>query len=855
MKSRIRSQGAFLVALCIVYLSLPVLGIDVTAQLTIEPSPVARGETVTIGVILENASEIVLEDATLSVPLPAGIDQWAAEVRIDGGIWTAYPANGLIKLDPIPAATQMSVDIQVPIESACSATLTVIAQLLDDTGILAAASGWVNILPSVDAGPDLVSDLDTPITLADASASDGAGLIASYLWTDFGVGGSFSDDQSLHAVYTPPASSGVIELSLTVTDADGGQSSDSLRLRVNEVPSVDIGGDLVVQEDSQISLDAAAVSDSDGWITQIHWSDGGAGGVFLASPDVMHPIYLVPEIEGCANGLIVLTLTVTDDGGATNSDMLTLHVANINELPTVYVPEDLETATGQQIDLSAIASDADGWVEEQSWTQIDGIDVDLHIGSQDQHVWFDAPDVDVPTELVFRFAARDNCGAEVWSDVMVTVLPADGADDTPVTTPPDDGSGDAPIVIPPEDGTDDVSLSDSSLSVSLDVFDERGLPMSPFDNPKAGDVVTIRVAVTNTGSSKLSDLTAFLINGSTVALHSHSLDPWSSTAGTADWVVDVNDLTERLLITATGAGTDVLGRSVTASGVFEFLGEPSGERAALSLAVTASISEAGLGEIIVYEYWLANIGLDDLVGLTLLDDQLGWIDLPTTLLRSGDEVEVNASYVVRESDLSGPLVNRASAIGFTQQGDKIEADADVSVDLLAIASGCGGGITSQQQARVVISEIAWAGSPYDSAGEWIELANIGTSPVDLAGWRLSWYEKKGTVPSMWQSIELSGVIQPLPAEAWQAVPLEFSPLDDGLWAVTDPRWPQAGLSDTGFFVMERANDDVIANVSAGLVYGNADDPYFELPDAGAAMFLINADGQVVDSANAQYLTQ
>ena len=178
-------------------------------------------------------------------------------------------------------------------------------------------------------------------------------------------------------------------------------------------------------------MGTAIVSDSDGWIAQVRWSDGGAGGIFLASADVMDPIYLVPEIEGCGNGLIVLTLAVADDGGATNSDTLTLHVSNINELPRVDVPEDLETATGQRVSLSATASDEDGWIEEQHWVQVDGIDVDLWVESQGQHVEFDAPDVDASSELVFRFTARDNCGTEVWNDVMVIVLPTAGFDGTP----------------------------------------------------------------------------------------------------------------------------------------------------------------------------------------------------------------------------------------------------------------------------------------------------------------------------------------------------------------------------------------------------------------------------------------
>lgn len=849
MKTRIRLQGALVVALCLACLPVSTWAVGITAQLSLAPAPIARSEMLTIGVLLENISGSALTNTTLYVPLPLGIDQWKAEVRIDGGIWMEYPANGLIALAPIPTLNQMAVDIQVPVESASPAALSVIVQLLDATGILAQATGWVNVLPSVDAGPDLITELGTPIALLDSSASDGGGVLSGYLWTDFGAGGSFDDNLSLRPTYTPPAFSGVIELKLTVTDVDSGESSDSLRIRVNAAPNVEIGGDVSVEEGGSVQLWPTSMSDPDGWIADIEWSDGDVGGTFLPSNGVLDPVYMVPEIAGCEDAVIVLTLVLTDNWGATSSDAMTLHVSNINESPSVYLPEDLEAVSGRQVDLSAIASDEDGWIEEQVWEQVDGTGVDLRVGSQDQHVWFAVPDVDGLSELVFRFTARDNCSAEVWDDVTVTVLPTEGTDDTPVVPPPDNGSGDTPIVTPPEDEPDYPPPSEGSLSVSLDVFDERGLPMSPFDNPKAGDTITIRVSVINTGASMLGNLTATSNGGSPVDLRSDVLEPWSSTMGTIDWLVSADDLAGGLEIAVAGTGTDALGRTVTGSDVFEFLGELSSQDTGLSLVKTVSVSEASVGETIVYEYWIANIGSDDLVGLTLLDDQLGWIDLPTTLLRPGGAVEVKVSYVVRESDLPGPLVNRAVATGFTQQGDKIEAKAEASVELLTVAGG--GGSALMLQGRVVISEIAWAGSPYDPADEWIELANIGTAAVDLTGWRLSWHAKRGTVPLLWQSIELSGVIQPLAESAWRTTTLEFVPLANGLWSVHDPRWFVQDIA-AGFFLIERANDDVIADVLAGLVYGDAANPYFELPDTGAAIFLIDPAGKVVDSANAQY---
>lgn len=811
--------------LCIVCLSIPVWGVSPTAQLFLEPAPIARGETVTISILLDNAAGSSLDNTTLYVPLPVGIDQWKAEVRINDGTWTVYPANGLITLNPIPAWDQMTVDIQVPIESASPATLTMSAQLLDTSGILAQTSGWVNVLPSVDAGADLIADIGVPIALDDPTASDGGGLIVGYSWTDHGAGGSFDAATSLRPTYTPPAISGVFEISLTVTDADGGESSDSLRVRVNATPEVDVGGDLSAGEGISLPIQQVTVSDPDGWIADVIWSDGGVGGTFLPSNGALDPVYLVPEMEGCDDGLIMLTLEVADDWGATASDTLTLHVSNTNDLPTLYVPETLEIKSNQQVDLSAIASDEDGWIEAQGWKQIDGMDVELHTGSQQQHVWFDAPEVDVITQLSFRFQAVDNCGGAVWDDVTVTVVPEAIVDETPI--------------------------NDGALSVNLDVFDERGLPLTSFNSPSVGDVITVRISVVNTGQSTVDGLSATLNNGSSVALLPDRLESWRSSVGEYEWLVSSNELMGGLRIIATATGTDEYGRTIAATDDFQFLTAMTDDTEWLHLDKMPSISKASIDEIIVYDYRITNSGVTDLVGLTLYDDELGWIELPTTTLHANEIVEVQVSYAVRESDYPGPLVNGAVATGFTPQGDRVEAKAKASVDLLDL--GGGGGSRPGPQGKVVISEIAWAGSSTNSTEEWIELANIGVDAVDLAGWRLAWYEKRGAVPptSEWHSIELSGVIQPMTDEARQTGSVDFVPLENGVWSILDPRWPSQGTSH-GFLLVERASDDVISNVSAGVVYGDAANPYYDLPDSGAVLFLLDDSGDLVDSANAQY---
>lgn len=46
-------------------------------------------------------------------------------------------------------------------------------------------------------------------------------------------------------------------------------------------------------------------------------------------------------------------------------------------------------------------------------------------------------------------------------------------------------------------------------------------------------------------------------------------------------------------------------------------------------------------------------------------------------------------------------------------------------------------LTAFANSSVVISEVAWAGSGLSTADEWFEIANVGTAPVDISGWRIA----------------------------------------------------------------------------------------------------------------------
>ena len=105
-------------------------------ELTFEPPVVARGDILMITAAFDCSGSTSLAGTTLRFPLPVGFDQWTSEVRIDDAAWTAYPANGLISLDPMPASKQRTVKIRALVEHAAPESFSVTASVYDVGGEL-----------------------------------------------------------------------------------------------------------------------------------------------------------------------------------------------------------------------------------------------------------------------------------------------------------------------------------------------------------------------------------------------------------------------------------------------------------------------------------------------------------------------------------------------------------------------------------------------------------------------------------------------------------------------------------------------------------------------------------------------
>lgn len=167
-----------------------------------------------------------------------------------------------------------------------------------------------------------------------ATASDADGSIASYRWTQkAGAAVALSGDTSTTLSFTAPevAENQTLVFSLTVTDNQGATASQDVEVTVvnNSLPGISVA-DVSVKEGESATV-AANVSDSDGTVTKLAWSQKSGTGVTLSGADSQTLSFTAPAVV--ADETLVFTLSATDNDGETSSRDVTVTVtANLVSL-------------------------------------------------------------------------------------------------------------------------------------------------------------------------------------------------------------------------------------------------------------------------------------------------------------------------------------------------------------------------------------------------------------------------------------------------------------------------------------------------------------------------------------------
>jgi PKD repeat protein len=182
--------------------------------------------------------------------------------------------------------------------------------------------------PVADAGPDRTVDEDTYANFDGTGSTDnspdfpkGANFVWTYLIGEMIVRVT---GRTAGHVFNDP---GVYNVTLNVTDEAGNSHEDHVIFTVLDTtpPDVDAGGDLTVDEDATITLDGSGSTDNGaefptGATFRWTWNEGGTP--MIKTGEIVQHAFETP-------GRYVVTLTVTDEGGNSASQVIVVIVRDL----------------------------------------------------------------------------------------------------------------------------------------------------------------------------------------------------------------------------------------------------------------------------------------------------------------------------------------------------------------------------------------------------------------------------------------------------------------------------------------------------------------------------------------------
>ncbi len=340
-----------------------------------------------------------------------------------------------------------------------------------------------NVAPVVDAGLDTGIVEGSSVSFNGSFSDPGTRDTHTIEW-DFGDGSGSSGSLAASHVYPDD---GVYTVTLTVTDDDGGVGSDTLVVTVsNAAPVVEAGVDQHgVPAGSTVTLDPASFTDLgvlDTHTASIDWGDGSATEGAVAETGGSGTVSAGHAYA--AAGAYTVTVSVTDDEGATGSDTLTVEVVETsNNPPVVDVGPDVGLVAGDTLTRVGSFSDPD----EDTWTAT----VDYGDGSGPQPLTLNADKT---------FALSHAYPTEGSYAVTVTVTDSAGANGSDSLTVVVE-----PVVVEPPPAPSDLRAAAKSTKVQLLWTHVGAESYNVYRANSAGGPYTLIANTTSTYSTYLDE--------------------------------------------------------------------------------------------------------------------------------------------------------------------------------------------------------------------------------------------------------------------------------------------------------------------------------------------------------------
>ena len=491
-------------------------------------------------------------DETVRTGADASLD--AAGTGDSDGNVTAYRWD--LDGDGDAEQTGETAAVSFPDDGTYSVTLTV----TDDDGATDTATANVTVLnrrPEAAASANETEPLvGAPVAFDATDSADPDGAVERYEW-DFDADGDFEREGA--AVTTAFSDPGNRTVTVRVTDDDGATSEATVTVDVNAPPTASLAVDSSVYTGAPVTVDGTDSTDPDGEVVDYAWTIESAA---AEGPN--------GTVSFADDGVYEVSLTVTDDDGATDTATANVTVLNRPPIPAGVV----ETATpvvGEPVAFDAAESfDRDGTVDTYRW-DLDGDDETEANGSTASAVY------DVYGTYTATVTTVDDDNADNGTAVTFYV----NAPPEPAVTSSDPAYTDESIALDGTDSTDpdgtittyewdldgDGSVEDSGPTATVSFPDDGEYPvtLSVVDNNGTERATTTNVTVLNrppeaAAGANESDPTV----GAPVMFDaSDSLDP-DGTVETVAWDVDGDGTYEYQGTTVTTAFEESGLRTVTA---------------------------------------------------------------------------------------------------------------------------------------------------------------------------------------------------------------------------------------------------------------------------------------------------
>ncbi|MEO8109629.1 MAG: PKD domain-containing protein [Ginsengibacter sp.] len=189
-------------------------------------------------------------------------------------------------------------------------------------------AGTGNVSPVANAGTDITIVSPASTTTLYGSGTDSDGTISSYSWTQIsGASAKITSSKSASTTITGLNTVGSYIFRLTVTDNLGATSYNDVTVTVaaagNISPVANAGADITITSPASTTTLYGSGTDADGSISSYSWTQiSGASAKIVSSKNATTSITGLNSV-----GSYIFRLTVTDNGGATGFDDVTVTVA------------------------------------------------------------------------------------------------------------------------------------------------------------------------------------------------------------------------------------------------------------------------------------------------------------------------------------------------------------------------------------------------------------------------------------------------------------------------------------------------------------------------------------------------